>query len=141
MQNNFWSGNRSNLIDKKEKYYGITHVRKRYQHYMYLKMKDVTKEFPYSTKKVQCVETLSERTDFWDTAFPCESENSQKIVQLIPDEDKNYLLTPYTTLMPPLKKISQEGIKTIARNPNLDLQSKCIYSRSDIQHHIRTQQF
>ena len=65
-----------------------------------------------------------------DTAVPCGSENSHKVVQLNPDEDKYYLLTPYPTLMQSLKKISPESTRAIARNPNID-----------IQHHIRTQQF
>ena len=43
--------------------------------------------------------------------------------------------------MQPLKKISPESIRAIARNPNNDLQSIGIYSKSDIQHHIQTQQF
>ena len=43
--------------------------------------------------------------------------------------------------MPPLKKFSPESIRAIARNPNIELQSICIYSKSDIQHHICTQQF
>ena len=43
--------------------------------------------------------------------------------------------------MPPLKKFSPENIRAIALNPNIDLQSIGIHSRSDIQHHIRTQQF
>ena len=43
--------------------------------------------------------------------------------------------------MQSLKKFSPESISAIARNPNIDLQSIGIYSKSDIQHHIRTQQF
>ena len=43
--------------------------------------------------------------------------------------------------MQPLKKISPESIRAIARNPNIDLQSVGIYSKSDIQHPLRTQQF
>ena len=43
--------------------------------------------------------------------------------------------------MPPLKKSSPVSIKVFARNPNIDLQSIGIYSKSDIQYHIRTQQF
>ena len=43
--------------------------------------------------------------------------------------------------MQPLKKFSPESIRTIARTPNNDLQSIGIYSKLDIQHHIRTQQF
>ena len=39
------------------------------------------------------------------------------------------------------KKFSPESIRATARNPNIDLQSIGIYFRSDIQHHIRTQQF
>ena len=71
-------------------------------------------------------------------AVPCGTEN---VVQLNPDEDKYYLLTPYPTLMQSLKTFSPESIRAIARNPNIDLQSIGIYSKSDIQHHIRTQQF
>ena len=62
-------------------------------------------------------------------------------IQLNPDEDKYYFLTPYPTLMQPLKKFSPESIRAIARNQNIDLQSISIYSRSNIQHHMRTQQF
>ena len=43
--------------------------------------------------------------------------------------------------MQPLKKFSPESIRAIARNPNIDLQSIGNYSKSEIQHHIRTQQF
>ena len=43
--------------------------------------------------------------------------------------------------MQPLKKLAPESIRAIARNPNIDLQSIGIYSKSDIQHHNRTKQF
>ena len=43
--------------------------------------------------------------------------------------------------MPPLKKFSPESNRPIARNPNTDLQSIGIYSKSNIQQHISTQQF
>ena len=43
--------------------------------------------------------------------------------------------------MQPLKKFSTESIRAIDHNPNIDLKSNGIYSKSDIQHHIRTQQF
>ena len=78
---------------------------------------------------------------FWDTAVPCGSESSHNVVQLNPDEDEYYILTSYPTLKQPLKKISPESIRAIARNPNIDLHSIGIYSKSDIQHHIRTKQF
>ena len=39
------------------------------------------------------------------------------------------------------KKFPSESIRDIATNPNKVLQSIGIYSRSDKQHHIRTQQF
>ena len=69
------------------------------------------------------------------------SENNHNVVQLNPDEDKYYLLTPYPTLMHPLKMFSPESIRNIARNSNIDLQSIGIYFKSDIQNHIRTQHF
>ena len=43
--------------------------------------------------------------------------------------------------MPPLKKFSPESIRAINRNPKIDLQSIGIYLKSNIQHHIDTQQF
>ena len=43
--------------------------------------------------------------------------------------------------MPPLEKFLPENIRAIAKNLNIDLQSLNNYSRSDIQHHIRTQQY
>ena len=71
-----------------------------------------------------------------------QSKNSHNVVQLNPDENKYYLLTPYPTLMEPIKKkISRESIRAIARNPNIDLQSIGINSKFDIQHHIKTQHF
>ena len=43
--------------------------------------------------------------------------------------------------MQPLKKFSPESIRAIARNPNIDLRSIGMYSKSDTQHPTRTQQF
>ena len=43
--------------------------------------------------------------------------------------------------MQSLKKILPESNRAIAPNPNIDSQSIGIYSKSDIQHHFRTQQF
>ena len=72
---------------------------------MFLKINAAIKEPLYFIKnKVHFVDTLSKRTYFWDTAVPCGSENSHNVVQLNPDEDKYYLLTPYPTLMLSLKK-------------------------------------
>ena len=89
--------------------------------------------------KVTFVDTLSRRTYFWDTAVPCGSENSHNVVQLNPEENKNLHLILH--LCNPLKKFSPESIGAIARNLSIDLQSIGIYSKSDFQHHIRTQQF
>ena len=114
---------------------------KKYHHYMFLKINDAIKESLSFIKIKYILLTLSRRTYFWDTAVPCGSENSHNVVQLNPDEDKYYLLTPYPTLMQSLKKFSPESIRAIARNPNIDLQSIGTYSKSDIRHHIRTQQF
>ena len=109
---------------------------------MFLKINVVTNESRYSIKnEVHFVNTLSRRTYFWDNAVPSGSKNSHNVVQLNPDEEKYYLLTPYPTLMQPLKKFSPESIRAFARNPNIDLQSIEKYSKSDIQNHIPTQQF
>ena len=136
------SGNRSNFIEYEGNilwYYTCT---KKVSPLYVFDDKRCYKRIPkFYTNKVHFVGTLSRRTYFWDTVVPCGSKNSHKVVQLNPDEDKYYLLPPYPTLMQPLKKFSPESIRAIARNPNIDLQSIGIYSKSDFQHHIRTQQF
>ena len=91
--------------------------------------------------KVYFLDTLSRRTYFCDKAVPCRSGKCQNDVQLNPNEDKNYLPTPYPSLTPPLKKFSPKSKGAITRNPKNYTQSTDIYSRSDIQHHLRTQQF
>ena len=126
----------------KETFYGFILEPKKYHHYMCLKTNVVTKESPYSTKiKYILLIHFKEEHIFWDTAVPSGSKNSHNVVQLNPDEDKYYLLTPYPTLMQPLKNFSPESIQANARNPNIDLQSLGIYSKSDIHYHIIIQQF
>ena len=63
--------------------------------------------------KVHFVDTLSRRTYFWDTSVPCGSENSHNVVQLNPDEDKYYLLTPYPTLMQSLKNFHPKALELL----------------------------
>ena len=100
----------------KEIYYGITLVPKKYHHNMVLKIKDVIKEFPCSIKikYILLTHANAELIFVWDTAVPSGSKNSHKVVQLNPDEDKYYLLTPYPRLMQPLKKFSPEVFTAIA---------------------------
>ena len=136
------SGNRSNFLDYEGNFLWFYTCTKKVSPLYVFEDKRCYKRIPIFYKnKVHFVDTLPRRTYFWDTAVPCGSENSHNVVQLNPDEDKYYLLTPYPTLMQPLKKFLPESIRAIARNPNIDLQSIGIYSESDIQHHIRTQQF
>ena len=136
------SGNRSNFLDYEGNILWFYTCTKKVSPLYVFEDKRCYKRIPIFYKnKVHFVDTLSRRTNFLDTAVPCGSENSHNVVQLNPDEDKYYLLTPYPTLMQSLKKFSPENIRAIARNPNIDLQSIGIYFKSDIQHHIRTQQF
>ena len=99
------------LLTTKETYYVFTLVPKKYHPYMFLKIKDALKESQYSEEnKVLFVDTFSRRTHFWDTAVPCGSENNRhNVVQLNPNDDNYYLLTPYPTLMQPLKKFHQKA--------------------------------
>ena len=54
----------------------------------------------------------------------------------------NTIFSPHTLhLCHHYRNFSLESIRAIACNPNIDLKSIGIYSRSDIQHLIRTQQF
>ena len=81
-------------------------VLKKYHHYTFLKINDVIKEsLSFIRIKYISLTHFHVRTYFWDTAVPCGPENSHNVVQLNPDEDKYYLLTPYPTLMQSLKKI------------------------------------
>ena len=125
----------------KETFYGFILASKKYHHYMFLKIKDVTKESPYSTEIKYILLIHLQDEHMFEIPQSHVDLKIATVVQLNPDEEKYYLLTPYPTLMQPLKKFSPESIRAIARNPNIDLQSIGIYSKSDIQHHIRTQQF
>ena len=136
------SGNRSNFLNYEGNNLCFHTCTKKISPLYVFEDKRCYKRVPIFFKnKLHFVDTLSGCTYFWDTAVPCGSENSHNVVQLNPDEDKNYLLKPYPTLMQPLKRFSPESIRVIARNPNINLQSIGIYSKSDIQHPIRTQQF
>ena len=128
------SGNRSNFLDYEGNILWFYTCTKKVSPLYVFEVKRCSKRIPIFYKnKVHFFDTLSRRTYFWGTIVPCGSENSHKVVQLNPDKDKYYLLTPYPTLMQPLKKFSPESIPAIARNPNIDLQSFGIYSKSDIQ--------
>ena len=123
------SGNRSSFIDYEGNSLWYHTCTKKVSPFYVLENKRCYKRILiFYKRKVYFVDTLSKRTYFLDTAVPCRSENSHNIAQLNPDEDKYYLLTPYPTLMPPLKKFSPESIRAIARNPKIDLQSIRIYS-------------
>ena len=90
----------------KEIFYGVTLLQKKYHLYLFFEDKRYYKTIPIFYKnKVHFIDTLSRRNFFGDTAVSCGSENSHKVVQLDPDGDKYYLLTPYPTLMQPLKKV------------------------------------
>ena len=116
------SGNRSNFLDYEGKILWFYTCTKKVSPLYVFEEKRCYKRIPIFYKnKVHFVHPLSRRTYFWDTAVPCGSKNSHNVVQLNPDEDKYYLLTPYPTLMKPLKKFSPESIRAIARNPNIDL--------------------
>ena len=110
---------------------------------MFLKIKDVTKESLFSSKIKYILLTHFQYEHYFGIQpFHVDlKQATMYVVQLNPDEDKYYLLTPYPTLMSSLNKFSSENIRTFARNPKTDLRSLGIYSRSDIQHHIHTQQF
>ena len=121
-------------LSMKETFYGFTLALKKYHLFVFLKTKDVTKEPQCFIKKSTCCRYTFSKNIFLGSAVPCGSQNSHNVVQLNPDKDKYYLLTPYPTLTQPLKKFSAENFKTIARKPNIKLQSIGIYSKSDIQH-------
>ena len=119
----FLSGNRSNFLDYEGKIlWFYTCTKKISPLYVFEDKRCYKRIHIFYQNKVHFVDTLSRRTYFWDTAVPCGSENSQNVVQLNPDEDKYYLFAPYPTLMQPLKKFSPESIRSIARNPKIDLQ-------------------
>ena len=126
------SGNRSNFFDYEGNILWFYTCTKKVSPLYVFEDKRCYKRVPVFYKnKVHFVDTLSRRTYFWDTAIPCGSANSHNVVQLNPDEDKYYRLTPYPTLMQSLKKFSPESIRAIARNPNIDLQSTGFYPKSD----------
>ena len=105
----------------KETFYSFTLVSKKLSPLYVFEDRRCNKRIPIFYKnKVHFVDTLSRRTYFWDTAVLFGSKNSQNVVELNPEDEKYYLLTPYLTLMQPLKSFWTEGIRAIARNPNID---------------------
>ena len=100
------SGNRSNFLDYDGNILWFHTCTKKVSPLYVFEDKRCYKRIPIFYKnKVHFVDTFPRRTYFWDTAVPCGSKNSQNVVQLKPDEEKYYLLTPYPTLMQPLKKV------------------------------------
>ena len=62
-------------------------------------------------KNPNILQNKVEEEHFWDTAVPRGSKNSHNVVQLNPDEDKYYLVTPYPTLMLPLKSFHPKAFE------------------------------
>ena len=92
------SGNRSNFVDYEENilwYYTCT--KKVSPLYVFADKRCYERIQLFYKNKVHFVNALSSRTYFWDKAVQCGSENSHNVVQLNPDEDKYYPLTPYPT--------------------------------------------
>ena len=108
------SENRSNSIDYGENILWCYTCTKKVSTLYVFEDRRCIKRIPLIYKiKVHFVDTLSRRTFLKDTAVPCGSENRHKVVQLNPDEDKYYLLTPYPTLMQTLKKFSPETLEPL----------------------------
>ena len=131
MQDTYYQVTDKFLLTTKETYYGITRITlvPKVSPLYVFEYKRCYKRIPIFYKnEVHSVDTLFRRTYFWDTTVPCGSKNSHNVVQLNPDEDKYYLLTPYPTLKQPLKVFSPESMRANARSPNTDLQSVSIYS-------------
>ena len=106
------SGNRSSFIDYEGNilwYYTCT---KKASPLYAFEDKRCYKRIPIFYKNIAYfVDTLSRRTYFWDTAVPCGSEKSHNVVQLNPDEDKYYLLTPFPTFLPQLKSFNPKALE------------------------------
>ena len=101
------SGNRSNFNEYKGNifFWYYTCTKKVSPLYVFEDKRCFKRILMFYKNKEHFVDTLSGRNFFWDTAVPCGSEDSHNVVQLNPDKGKYYLVTPYTTLMQPLKKI------------------------------------
>ena len=79
----------------KEIFYGFTLALKKESPLYVFEDKRCYKRIPIVYKNtLHFVDTVSPRTYLWDKAVPYGSENSHNVVQLNPDEDKYYLLTP-----------------------------------------------
>ena len=89
------SGNRSIFIGYERNILWYYNCTKKISPLYVFEDKRCYKRIPIFYKnKVHFVDTLSRRTYFWDTAVPCGSQNSHNVVQLNPEEDNYYLLTP-----------------------------------------------
>ena len=105
------SGNRSNFFNYEGNILWFYTCTKKVSPLYVFEDKRCYKRIPIFYKKVHFVDTLSRRTYFWDTAVPCGSKNSHNVVQLNPDEDKYYLITPYPTLIQPLKSFHPKAFE------------------------------
>ena len=95
MQECLLSGNRSNFIEYEGNILCFYTCTKIVSSLYVFEDKRCYKRIPiFYRNEVHFVHTLSQKTCFWDTVVPCGSKNSHNGVQLSPDEDKNYLLTP-----------------------------------------------
>ena len=98
------SGNRSNFLDYEGNILWFYTCTKKVSPLYVFEDKHCYKRIPIIYKnKVHFVDTLSRRTIFGIPQSHVDQKKSHNVVQLNPDEDKYYLLTPYPTLMQSLK--------------------------------------
>ena len=76
------------LLTTKEIHYGIPHVQKFITVICFRRQTLLGRITMFYKKRLHFVDTLSRRTNFWDTAVPCRSEETMKVVNLNPDGDK-----------------------------------------------------
>ena len=88
MQNISYQKTDQILLTTKEIYYGITHVLKIITVICFRRQTLLGRITMFYKNRLHFVDTLSRRTNFWDTAVPCRSEEIHKVVKLNPDGDK-----------------------------------------------------
>ena len=108
------SGNRSKFLDfEGNSLWFYTCTKKVSPQYVFEDKRCYKRITIFCKNKVHFDDIFSRRTYVWDTAVPCGPKNIHNVVQLNPDEDKYYLLTPYPTLMQLLKNFHQKAFELL----------------------------
>ena len=135
------SGNRSNFLEYAGNIFGYYSCTKKVSPLYVFEDKICLKESPYSTKIKYISLMYSQDEHIFGRSSTMWIRKQPQLCTIKSRRKQILSINTIPNINATIKKFSPESIRALARNPNIDLQSIGIYSKSDIQHHIRTQLF